>query len=481
MRMLLSKDQPTAVAAEARVAQQPFHPELSDARRWGILLCFVLAAAIAIMSQLTMTTCLPAITTEFGIDTAQGQWLTTSYMLTMGIMIPCTGYLMTRFQSRYLFLVANGVFLVGLAGTFAQSYGMLIAVRCVQGLAGGLFIPLMQVIAFRLFPPQKRGFAMGIAAVALAAGPVLGPIVAGVCTDLWGWRSVFAVVGACTALSLVSFPVVNGLVEQPGQASFDVFSLILIAVAFGGIIVGAGNLNIMPLMATLVLVVGFGALALFARRQTRLEHPLLSPTPMRNGAFVLGIAAVTIVFGVLINVEAFMSIYIQNDQGFSPTMAALCLVPGAVLSAILAPFTGRMLDDHGPLGLSVVGFACLVISGVFASMVEATSPLWYSIAVFGVRAVGNACVMQNLQTWAVNCLEPRYITHGTSIATTARQVGGAFINTLLFALMGGLVTAGATELVGIRAALAVSTVAVAVMGVVVIYRLAHCRVGTERA
>ena len=65
-----------------------FHPELSPARRWAILVCFVLAAAIAIMSQLTMTTCLPSITSEFAIDTAQGQWLTTSYMLTMGIMIP---------------------------------------------------------------------------------------------------------------------------------------------------------------------------------------------------------------------------------------------------------------------------------------------------------------------------------------------------------------------------------------------------------
>ena len=141
-----------------------FHPELSPARRWAILVCFVLAAAIAIMSQLTMTTCLPSITSEFAIDTAQGQWLTTSYMLTMGIMIPCTGFLMTRFQSRHLFLAANAVFFVGILGTFAQSFGALVAVRCVQGLAGGLFIPLMQVIAFRLFPPHQRGFAMGIAA-----------------------------------------------------------------------------------------------------------------------------------------------------------------------------------------------------------------------------------------------------------------------------------------------------------------------------
>lgn len=457
--------------SEAPAPCPSFHPELSDARRWAILVCFVLAAAIAIMSQLTMTTCLPSITAEFGIDTAQGQWLTTSYMLTMGIMIPCTGYLMTRFQSRYLFLVANGVFLVGLLGMFATNYGMLIAVRCIQGLAGGLFIPLMQVVAFRLFPPHQRGFAMGIAAVALAAGPVLGPIVAGVCTDLWGWRSVFTVVGLCTALSLMSFPVVNGLVEETKRPSFDLPSLGLIAISFTGIIVGAGSLDASPAMALVYLAVGIGALIVFGLRQTKLESPLLSPVPMHSGAFVLGVIAVTVVFGVLINVETFMSIYIQNDQGFSPTMAALCLMPGAVLSAILAPFTGRILDRQGPFWLSVVGFALLVLSGVGAALVEVASPLWYSIVVFGIRSIGNACVMQNLQTWAVNRVAPRYITHGTSIATTGRQVGGAFINTLLFALMGALVASGATELGAIRIALAVSTVIMAVLGVVVVYRL----------
>lgn len=449
-----------------------FHPELSPARRWAILVCFVLAAAIAIMSQLTMTTCLPSITSEFAIDTAQGQWLTTSYMLTMGIMIPCTGFLMTRFQSRHLFLAANAVFFVGILGTFAQSFGALVAVRCVQGLAGGLFIPLMQVIAFRLFPPHQRGFAMGIAAVALAAGPVLGPIVAGVCTDLWGWRSVFAVVAGCTVLSLLSYPVVGALIEKTGEASFDVVSLVLIAVAFIGLIVGAGSLGTSLPRALLLLAVGACFLWLFARRQSKVDHPLLSPLPMRNRSFVLGIAAVTTVFGVLINIETFMSIYIQNDQGFSPTMAALCLMPGAVLSAVIAPFTGRVLDRRGPLGLSVCGFSCLVMSGILACLVVPTTPLWYSLAVFMVRAVGNACVMQNLQTWAVNCLSSELITHGTSIATTARQVGGAFINTVLFALMGALVASGMTELEGIRIATALSTVCVAAMGIAVVFGLA---------
>lgn len=84
--------------ASPRVAPSaPFHPELSLRRRWAVLICFVWAAAISIMSQLTMTTCLPSILADFGVATEHGQWLTTSYMLALGIMVPCSGFFTARF------------------------------------------------------------------------------------------------------------------------------------------------------------------------------------------------------------------------------------------------------------------------------------------------------------------------------------------------------------------------------------------------
>lgn len=80
-----------------RVEPGALHPEIARARRWAMLVCFVAAGAISIMSQLTMTTCLPAIIAEFGIDASRSQWLTTAYMLALGAMVPCTGYLTSRF------------------------------------------------------------------------------------------------------------------------------------------------------------------------------------------------------------------------------------------------------------------------------------------------------------------------------------------------------------------------------------------------
>lgn len=449
---------------------------LSPARRWAVLVCFVAAAAIGIMGQMTMTASLPSIIAEFGIAAAQGQWLTTSYMLTLGVMIPCSGFLMTRFACRRLFVAANLVFLVGIAGAFAASFPFLVVVRCVQGLGAGLFIPLMQVVAFRLFPPERRGFAMGVSAVALAAGPAFGPVLAGVCTDLWGWRSVFVVMACLTVLSLASYPVVRALREQPGRASFDAASAVLVAVGFAGVIVGAANLGSADVLvgAVLPLAAGAAALAVFARRQFALEHPLLDLRPLRSGRYALGVVAVTVVFGTLINVETFMCLYIQNDQGFSPTEAGLCLLPGTVLSAVLSPFTGRWLDRHGPFALTVAGFALVVASGLLGAAVQPESPLAYSVAVFAVRCAGNACVMQNLQTWAVNGLDPGLVTHGTAIANTLRQVGGALANSLLFALMGA-VAATAGELGGIKVAMLVATGVLAVLGVAAVALMVRWR------
>ena len=458
-----------------------FHPEFSGARRWAVLICFVWAAAVSIMSQLTMTTCLPSILADFGVSTEQGQWLTTGYMLALGVMVPCSGFMTARFQSRHLFLAANLVFLAGLAGAFAPSFPALVAVRVVQGLAAGLLIPLMQIVAFRLFPPQQRGFAMGIVSVALATGPAFGPLVAGVCTDLWNWRAVFVGVAALTAVSLATYPVIRKLSDPTERPAFDMASLAVLAVGFCGIIAGAANISLFASDAAagvarsgLPIAVGVAALALFARRQFRLTTPLLNLEPFRDVRFVAGSLAGMTLFGVLINTEVFMSVYIQNDQGFSPTVAALCLLPGALTSAALCPFTGRYLDKNGPLGLAVVGFAAVVVSGALASLVEASTPLGHSIFAFVLRNAGNAFALQNLQTWAVNILPDRLMTHGTAITNTLRQVGGALINTCLFALMGSL-TPSLGQMGAIRTCFAVATVVVAALGVWVVLVLLRDR------
>lgn len=445
------------------------HAGLSEARRWGVMLVFTAASMVSILGQLTMTASLSSIMAEFSIPSSQAQWLTTSYMLTMGVMVPCSSTLMARYQPRHLFLVSGFVFLTGVLGAFAPSFPALVLVRCVQGLAAGLFIPMMQVVAFRLFPPDRRGFAMGVAAVAIAVGPTLGPVLAGVCTDLWGWRSVFLVVALLTVAYLACYPVVRVLDEETERRPLDVASVLLVAVGFGLLTVASSNLGGEPgvhllLTALAPAVVAVAALALFIRRQGRLAVPLLDLSPFRDGRFTLGVVACMAAFGTLISTEVFTSLYLQTDQGFSPTVAGLSLMGGTIASALVSPFAGRILDRKGPLGLTVAGFVLVVASGFMQAAVTPQSGLAYTIVAFTVRGAGNGLVMQNILTWAINCLEPRLISPGTAIANTVRQMGGALINSSLFALV-GVLSPSMGELGGMKVAFALGSACLAAVGV----------------
>lgn len=466
--------------APVRGSTAAFHPELGNVQRWAIMIVFVAAAAVSILGQLTMTASLPSIMSDFGLVANQGQWLTTGYMLALGMMIPCSGFFMTRFQLRHLYLVANAVFLVGIFGTVASNFPMLLAIRCLQGLAAGLLIPMMQVMAFRLFPPHNRGFAMGVAAIAMVAGPAAGPIIAGLCTEFWGWRSVFLVVALFSIALLLCYPIARGLRETTEHAEFDVPSAVLIALSFTGLTMGLSNLvasSVFLMLTTGVLPLLLGVLfmVLFARRQFALEQPLIDLRPFRNAKFALCSVSVMVVFGTLVNTEVLVCLYLQSDQGLSPLGAGLSLLSGTILSGALGPIAGRVLDRRGPMGLTIVGFAMLVGAGIMFSLVHADTGLWYSVLAFSIRGAGNALVMQNLQTWSINALPPAQITHATAIANTMRQEGGGLINTALFAVMSVIVAGGSTEMAGIQGAFALATAMLLVSGVATIVFIARGR------
>lgn len=464
------------------------HPELSEPRRWAVMLVFTTASMVAILGQLTMTASLSSIMAEFAIPSSQAQWLTTSYMLTMGIMVPCSSTLMARYQPRHLFLVCGTVFLTGVLGAFAPTFGTLVLVRCVQGFSAGLFIPMMQVVAFRLFPPNRRGFAVGVSAVAIAVGPTLGPVVAGVCTDLWGWRSVFLVVAILTLAYLACYPVVRVLNEPTERRPLDVTSVILVAVGFGLLTYASSGLSSQPgiglvVYALVPAVIAVVALVLFVRRQRRLEVPLLDLSPFKDGRFTLGALAAMVIFGTLINTEVFTSLYVQTDQGFSPTAAGFSLMGGTVASALVSPISGRILDHKGPIGITAVGFALIVASGIMQAAVTPDSTLTYTILAFTIRGAGNGFVMQNIQTWSINCLNPQLISPGTAIANTVRQMGGAIINSSLFALL-AVLGPSMGELGGMKVVFALGSATLALVGTFsvgyMLWLRAHGKIGRNK-
>ena len=142
---------------------------------------------------------------DFAIDAAQGQWVTTIYMLTMGVTVPVVTYLARRFSLKRLVYLALGFYLAGsVAGLFAPVFAVLIAARVLQAIATGITLPLVQSVAMTRFPRERTGTAMGIGGIAMGFAPNIGPLIGGALAGSWGWRSFYIILAGLLAVLWVA-------------------------------------------------------------------------------------------------------------------------------------------------------------------------------------------------------------------------------------------------------------------------------------
>ena len=150
------------------------------------LTILVLGAMVMILNETALSVALPAIMADFDIPATSAQWLLTGFLLTMGVVIPTTGFLMDKFTTRQIFLASAGVFLAGTVfAALAPAFGILLVGRVFQAAGTALMIPTLMTVAMTLVPPQRRGSVMGIISVVISVAPALGPTVGGLVLSMF--------------------------------------------------------------------------------------------------------------------------------------------------------------------------------------------------------------------------------------------------------------------------------------------------------
>lgn len=405
----------------------------------------IITQAGAVLGVLAMTMVngfLPVVMETFDVDAALGAWITNIYLLTLGIMIPTTGYLMGRFSLRSLFLFATGIFIAGnLLSVVAPNFLVMIVSRVLQATGGALYLPLAQVAIFTLYPIQRRGTLMGIMGFVTGFAPALGPALAGIMTDLLHWRSVFLSLAVLSALVfLAGFVLLEKEAEKPGMV-FDGRSMALSTLGFGGLLLGVTRLSqegLLHLTTLLPLLLGGTSLLLFIRRQLRLPTPLLELRAFRHRGFTIGTILGTLVYSNLVVMGTLQSIFIIDIQGHSPTAAGMILLPGTLVLAFLSLLTGRLLDVKGPFLLVTVGMPLFLLGTAFSIFHGPGTALLYVGVAHGIRMVGIAAVFHPLTTHAIGSVPNELLTHATALINTVKQIGGALISTLIMALYAAL-------------------------------------------
>ncbi|MDM7890874.1 MDR family MFS transporter [Curtobacterium caseinilyticum] len=427
----------------------------------GLLL---VSAFVVILNETIMGVALPRLMEDLDISAATGQWLTTGFLLTMAVVIPITGFLLQRFSTRQVFITAMALFSVGTAVALAApGFPVLLVGRIVQASGTAIMMPLLMTTVLNLVEPAHRGRIMGNISIVISVAPAVGPTISGLILNAFTWRWLFGFVLpiAVAALVLGALKVRN--VTTPRRAPLDVLSVVLSAVAFGGIVFGlssfgeAGSTG--PLVPVLALVVGFAALAVFVVRQTRLQRTdsaLLDLRTFRTKGFTVPIVAMGLSFMAMFGTLILLPIYLERVLGLEVLTVGLLLLPGGLIMGLLSPVVGRIYDRRGPRVLLVPG--SIIISAVLwaLSTVGVGTSVWFVLGAHVVLSIGLALTFTPLFTAALGGLPPKLYSHGSAVLGTAQQLAGAAGTALFVTLLTiGAASAGAgADASGVAAATA---------------------------
>jgi MFS transporter, DHA2 family, lincomycin resistance protein len=395
-----------------------------------IIISFVVAGFIGLFSETALNMALTNLIENFGIHETTAQWLTTGYLLTLGILVPISGLIMQWFTTRQLF---NTALTASIIGTFiaavAPSFAVLMIARVVQAVGTALLLPLMFNTILLVVPPHKRGRIMGIIGLVIMFAPAVGPTISGLILNNLSWHWIFWI-----SLPLLIGALIFGLffmqnVTTPTKPKIDVLSIILSTIGFGGIVYGfssageGGGWSSPTVIAS--IIIGGVALAIFSLRQIKMQQPMLNLRAFKYPMFTVGLLLILVCMMVLLSTMILLPLYLQTSLALTTFAAGLLLLPGGIINGILSPVMGGLFDKYGPKWLVTIGILILTGAMIGFSTITIDTSSTFIIALHIITMVGISMVMMPAQTNGLNQLPPELYPDGTAIMNTLQQVAGA--------------------------------------------------------
>jgi EmrB/QacA subfamily drug resistance transporter len=402
--------------------------------RLGLII--VIGTVAAMLDMTMVAVALADLTRAFHTSVTTIQWVSTAYLLAIATVIPVTGRLAERFGARAMWRFALCAFLAGsaLCGV-AWSAGSLIAFRALQGVGGGMIIPLGMMILARAAAPEQRGRVMAIVAVPAQVAPIMGPLIGGALVDAAGWRWIFYVnvpVGLL-ALALAWRGVPGDRRHVPGERWLDVTGLILLAPALALTLSGLSART----GRTALLAGGVALLAVFTVHVLRSRDvaPLLDLRLFRHRPFAaasaLGFLSRVSIFGVMI----MMPLYYQQVRGYGALTAGLLLAPQSLGTMLALPYVGRLTDRIGARPVVLTGIAVTALTTLPLTRVGAHTSGLLLGAVLLVWGMGVAAVAVPVAAAAYDGLPAADIPGATSAIMTVQTVGASAGAAVLAAIL----------------------------------------------
>lgn len=413
--------------------------ELANKKKKLIFRNIMVTGIATSLLSTAMTTALPPVVADFGISISMGQWMTSGYSLVMGIIMPLTAFLITKFPTKRLYLSGILCFILGeLISIFSGNFGVMMVGRVFQACGNGVLVSMAQVIILSIFPKEEKGSMMGLYGLATAAAPVIAPTIAGILVDFIGWRAIFILTLVIMTVSLIMAVFVFEDVLELQDKKFDTLSFIGSIFAFGGVTLGIGNVGssgIGSVQALLPLGIGIVAGILFVFRQLHLDKPFLDVSILRYKEYAISVISSMLLFFVMMGSSVLMPLYVQSVMGYSATVSGLVTLPGSLATALASPFAGKIYDKIGIKKLFVTGSALLLVSNIGMFFVTMSMPLFAAAAWNVIRNISIGCLMMPLLTWGTGFVRKEKVADASSLLTSLRTISGSIGATVFVSIM----------------------------------------------
>jgi EmrB/QacA subfamily drug resistance transporter len=409
-------------------------------QRWVLGLAS-LGSFMVVLDLLVVSTALSTIQRHLGASLESLEWTINAYTLSFAVLLMTGAALGDRFGRRRMYMAGLGLFTVASAAcALAPSVGWLIAARAVQGAGAAMVMPLALALLNAAFPPERRGYAMGIFGSVTGFSAVVGPVVGGAITQGIAWPWVFWV---NVPIGLLAIPFVRTRVEESfgPKAKLDFPGLGLVTGAALGLVwglvrssaAGWGSPEVVGTLAGGAALTG----ALVAW-ELRASAPMLPMRLFRSRAFSAGNAAIFFLNASLAGAVFFMAQFQQVSLGQGPLTAGLRLLPWGVAPFLIAPRAGALVDRIGGRPLIVAGLLLQTIGMGWIALVASPSVSYVSVAVpMTLSGAGFALAIPALTKTVVSSVVLADIGKASGTFSTMRQLGGAFGVAILVAVFAG--------------------------------------------
>jgi len=408
-------------------------------KKWWTLGAVAFGLFMIMLDNTIVNVALPAIEHSLHMSISSLEWIVTAYALTFAALLITGGKLGDMFGRRKMFIVGLVVFtLASLACGLAPSAGFLIGARAVQGIGAALMNPATLSIITATFPPKERGQAIGIWAGVSALALAIGPLLGGLIVDNINWHWIFYVnVPVGVVGIVVSYFFIKESRDTSHEQSIDLPGLVtsggaLLALSYALI---EGNNHGWTSPEILGLFVGAAVLlAVFIQLELRQRLPMLDLSLFKIGSFVgANLVAMLVSLGMF-GVFFYISLYVQNVLGYSPTKAGAIFLPMTILIILVAPIAGKLSDRVGSRWLMGAGMSILGVSLLLYQRIGLHTGFWSLLPQLLLGGIGMALTMSPMTSAAMGSVPIDKAGVGSGVLNSFRQVGGS----LGIALMGAI-------------------------------------------